>query len=156
MSNRETRRLLTSDIYRVSMADIDGAGIIYFASPLRWYEALLSKWLDSIGHPVSLMIRSGVAIPTVSVTVDYLRPIGMDESMELTIWAEGETGRASFGTRCEAARLPEREVCVTIRARYSWVEFGPSNEVGTRSLRSAPLPEWLLSALSGNGTGTEH
>ena len=47
-----------SSLYRdrilVTMADVDAAGIIYFASPLRWAEKLFTTWAHEMGHPKPL------------------------------------------------------------------------------------------------------
>lgn len=36
--------------WRVAMADVDAAGVIYYGSPPRWAEMLLGDWLDGLGH----------------------------------------------------------------------------------------------------------
>ena len=38
------------------MADVDAAGIIYYASPLRWAEVLLGDWLEQSGHSIAAML----------------------------------------------------------------------------------------------------
>lgn len=37
--------MLIERTWRVTMADVDAAGIIYYASPMRWSEGLLGDWL---------------------------------------------------------------------------------------------------------------
>ena len=57
--------MLIERSWRVTMADVDAAGIIYYASPLRWAEVLLGDWLEQTGHSIATMLGGNEAIPVV-------------------------------------------------------------------------------------------
>jgi len=65
--------------------DVDAAGIIYFASPLRWAERLCTHWIHSLGHPHRQLFSEGFATPVVNVTVDYRSHLSLDDEIRLEL-----------------------------------------------------------------------
>jgi YbgC/YbaW family acyl-CoA thioester hydrolase len=139
----------------VTMADVDAAGIIYFATPLRWAEKLYSLWLHGLGHPHRQMFAEGVATPAVNVTADYRSHLSLDDEVRLELTA-ARIGATSFTLRLEAfmercggpATRPRRSVAAVdvqtthVFSRYTHPSYGD----GARTEKQ-PLPQWLRSAL---------
>jgi acyl-CoA thioesterase FadM len=132
------------------MADVDAAGILYFASPLRWIEALNTEWFAASGHQLSGQLAAGATCPCIETTVRYLAPLRLDDQVDLELTSV-HVGRTSFGLRM-TARLGESPLAVEVRTTHVWAEL--DNHAG---LRPAELPDWLRGALTGLGgpTGAE-
>src|ERR1700685_2786335 len=98
------------------MADVDAAGIIYYASPLRWAEVLLGDWLEESGHGIAAMLGAGEATPVVAVEVRSRAPPGLDDPLRLGLSAQ-RIGHTSFTIRCDVwgprAEHPAVQVVVT-------------------------------------------
>ena len=125
---------------RVVMADVDAAGILYFATPYRWQELLFTGWMHAIGHPVSELLGSGNGCPAVRSSCEYLRPLRLDDFVRCELTCE-DTGRTSFEIGVRGCEEASGELAVQTATRHVWVEGGASTE----------LPEWLRSALTHAG-----
>lgn len=152
--------MLYADRFLVTMADVDAAGIIYFASPLRWAEKLYTHWIHGLGHPHRQMFSEGIATPAVNVTVDYRSHLSLDDEirLELTTAAIGTT---SFTLRLEVfvdqfgGPAPEirdsssttATAAVEVRTTHVFSHYAhPSYDHDARTTKQ-PLPGWLRSAL---------
>ena len=123
---------------RVAMADVDAASILYFATPYRWQELLFTGWMQSIGHPVSELLRSGCGCPAVRSSCSYLRPLRLDDFVRCELACE-EIGTTSFEIAMRGYEDASGELAVQTATRHVWVQDGVSAE----------LPDWLRAALSG-------
>lgn len=123
---------------RVTMADVDAAGILYFASPYRWLEEHVTGWLIDCHHPLSELLKGGYAFPCVSSSASYSAPVRVDDILNVTLHPL-HIGRTSFavGARCQRA---DGAHVVSVAAWHVWVEFGESP-------LSMPLPPWLRNGL---------
>ncbi len=121
---------------RVVMADVDAAGILYFATPYRWQELLFTGWMHAIGHPVSGLLQSGNGCPAVRSSCTYLRPLRLDDFVRCELACE-ETGRTSFEIGMRGYEAASGELAVQTATRHVWVEGGVAT----------PIPDWLLTAL---------
>ena len=130
--------------HHVVMRDIDGAGVIYFASPYAWQEAAYMAWLSSIDRPISRLIRENHLTPAVHSSATYHAPVHVDDVLELEL-RTAEIGRTSFTLECAARRLPARDLRVTVRVVYAFVQTSDGRE-----LEAQPLPDWLRTALEGS------
>jgi acyl-CoA thioesterase FadM len=128
--------VLLEGMHRVTMADVDAAGIIFYVSPYLWREALFTRWLFESGHPLSGLISAGTPPPCISSAADYLGPIRLDDAVSLTLRVE-RVGTTSFDLRLDG-HVDGRHA-VVVRTRNVWTQ---QREEG--GLRSAPLPGWLL------------
>lgn len=140
--------MLSEGRHRVAMADVDAAGIIYYASPLRWAEVLFGNWLESVGHPISSMLAAGVATPVVSARVGYRSLLGLDDHCRLELRTE-RVGVTSFRTRCEVWGPREPKPAVEVLVTYVYVAYvrqGANGATGPQA-RKQPLPRWLQDAL---------
>ena len=139
--------MLIERSWRVTMADVDAAGIIYYASPLRWAEVLLGDWLEQSGHSISAMLGAGEATPVVGVEVRYRAPLGLDDHLRLRLSAQ-RIGNTSFTTRCDVwgprAEHPAVEVAVT----HAFGGFAPPRPGQGAEVTKQTLPPWLRKALA--------
>lgn len=129
---------------RVAMGDVDAAGILYFAAPYRWMEELFTGWLKGIGHPVSSMLRSGLACPCVASAATYPAPLSLDDEITLTL-RPSSIGTTSFSVTAEAQRVVDGVVAVRASGWHVWASFeGPDRP----DITPRALPEWLQSELA--------
>jgi acyl-CoA thioesterase FadM len=98
----DTNGPLFSRQFHVSMADVDAAEILFYATPLLWAERLLTDWRRSIGLPVSGMLAQGLGSPVVRTEVTYSRPLRLDDPVEATLWPVRLSAR-SFTVLCRFA-----------------------------------------------------
>jgi YbgC/YbaW family acyl-CoA thioester hydrolase len=151
--------MLYTDRVLVTMADVDAAGIIYFASPLRWAEKLYAHWTHSLGHSHRQMFSEGVATPAVNVTVDYRSHLSLDDEVRLEL-AAARIGVTSFTLRLQAfierqadSAPRSRDVltaaaaAVEVRTTHVFSRYvHPSYDHDARTVKQ-PLPDWLRSGL---------
>jgi YbgC/YbaW family acyl-CoA thioester hydrolase len=151
--------MLYTDRFLVTMAEVDAAGIIYFASPLRWAERLYTYWIHSLGHPHRQMFSEGFATPAVNVTVDYRSHLSLDDEIRLELTAD-KIGATSFTLRLQAFVerhggpasqsgdvLTARAAAVEVRTTHVFSRYvHPSYDHDARTVKHA-LPDWLRSAL---------
>ena len=139
--------MLIERSWRVTMADVDAAGIIYYASPLRWADMLLGDWLEQSGHSIAAMLDTGEAVPVVGVEVRYRAPLGLDDHLRLRLSPQ-RIGTTSFTTRCDAwgprAEHPAVEVAVT----HAFGGYAPPRPGQGAVVTKQPLPPWLREALA--------
>lgn len=139
--------MLIERSWRVTMADVDAAGIIYYASPLRWAEVLLGDWLDQSGHSIAAMLGGNETIPVVGVEVRYRAPLSLDDHLRLRLSAQ-RIGTTSFTTRCDVwgprAEHPAVEVAVT----HVFGGYAPPRAGQGAVVTKQALPSWLRKALA--------
>jgi YbgC/YbaW family acyl-CoA thioester hydrolase len=137
--------------WRVTMADVDGAGIIYYASPLRWCENLFSGWLDELGHPISAMLARGEATPVVGLNVTYRSMLSLDDHCRLRL-AASAVKRSSFTLCCSVWGPRTDKVAVEVLVTHAFVSYRRPPPEGLPEAVTQPLPSWLAEALSGCAT----
>jgi YbgC/YbaW family acyl-CoA thioester hydrolase len=137
--------------WRVTMADVDAAGIIYYASPLRWAEVLLGDWLEQTGHSIAAMLGRGEATPVVGVEVRYRAPLGLDDHLRLRLSAQ-RVGTASFTTRCDVwGPRGEEDPAVEVAVTHAFVGYAPPRAGQSAVVTKQALPPWLRNALAAGG-----
>lgn len=146
--------MLIEGRWRVTMADVDGAGIIYYASPLRWAEVLFGDWLEQLGHPISAMLAAGEATPAVDVRVRYRSLLSLDDHCRLELSTE-RVGRTSFSVRCDVRGPGDGQVAVDTVVTHAYVSYTHPGSGGGAGARTQPLPPWLRKALQ-EGPGPAH
>lgn len=138
--------MLFADRLIVTMADVDAAGIIYFASPLRWAERMYSTWMREIGRPHSQLLAEGVATPAVNVNVDYRAHVAVDDELRLELTA-ARIGTTSFTLRCECFVGVAERAAVETRTTHVYARYThPGYDTEART-EKRPLPPWLRTAL---------
>jgi len=76
---------------RVYYEDTDTAGIVYYASYLRFIERGRTEYLRSLGHSQHALMQEGIAFAVRSVAAEYLKPAKLDDLLTV------ETAIASLG-----------------------------------------------------------
>jgi acyl-CoA thioesterase FadM len=141
-------RVLAHRRYRVAMRDVDSAGIIYFPSPLAWHEGMYTSWMAVIGHPLSALLRRGQATATVASEARYLRPLALDDVVELELSA-ARLGTTSFTLRTVACDSTDRPAVDVLTTHVWTVLRDPAGRPDETALRAENLPDWLRDALVG-------
>jgi YbgC/YbaW family acyl-CoA thioester hydrolase len=151
--------MLYTDRVLVTMADVDAAGIIYFASPLRWAEKLYTHWIHGLGHSQRQMFSEGIATPAVHVTIDYRSHLSLDDELRLEL-AAARIGTTSFTLRLAAiverhaesapgsrGTPPAGAAAVEVSTTHVFTRYAhPSYDHGAQTVKQ-PLPDWLRGAL---------
>ncbi len=108
---------------RVTYADTDKAGIIYYANYLKYLEQGRTELLRSLGVRYrDLEVQRKLFLPAVEARCEYLAPSRYDDLLTIRTWIS-ELGRASISFSCEvvdselggkvAARVHSRHAIVT-------------------------------------------
>jgi acyl-CoA thioester hydrolase len=76
---------------RVYYEDTDAAGIVYYASYLRFIERGRTEFLRGLGHDQNLLMQEGIAFAVRSVSAEFLKPAKLDDllAVETTIESLG-------------------------------------------------------------------
>jgi YbgC/YbaW family acyl-CoA thioester hydrolase len=154
--------VLMEQTWRVTMADTDAAGIIYYASPLRWMELTLGGWLEQLGHPISSMLAGNEAIPVVGTEVRYQSPLGLDDQCRLRLSAQ-RIGTTTFTVRCDVIGPRAERPAVVVVVTHAYGRFEMPRPGISAKIETRPLPSWLREALEadsknpdpGPGAGSE-
>ena len=132
--------VLATQTRRVVMADVDGAGILYYATPYRWAEEMFTGWLHELGHPVSDVLAAGQGCPAVSSCASYARALSLDMVVECTL-APDHLGTTSFGVRMRVMVADSSRPAVEVANRHVWGRMGPAG------FEPGPVPDWLRERL---------
>ena len=116
---------------RVYYEDTDTAGIVYYASYLRFMERGRTEWLRALGvEQLRLAQEAGIVFAVRSLNIEYLKPARLDDLLavvtELTL-----AGRAqiTLGQRIERAG----EILVEASVRIACLD--------ARKMKPAAMPE---------------
>lgn len=90
---------------RVTYADTDKAGIIYYANYLKYLEQGRTELLRSLGVRYrDLEVSRKLFLPAVSASCEYLAPSRYDDLLTIRTWI-AELGRASIAFSCEVVDI---------------------------------------------------
>jgi acyl-CoA thioester hydrolase len=129
---------------RVYWEDTDGAGIVYYASYLRFLERARTEWLRSLGHSqLQLARESGIVFTVVSLAVEYRAPARLDDELEVTCEPKPEgAASVSFAQRIYRAAPGGRRDPPLLEAKVRVAC------VDARTLRPQRLPPFLAPVLA--------
>lgn len=86
---------------RVSYADTDKMGIIYYANYLKYFEQGRTELLRSLGVSYrDLEVQRKLFLPAVEARCRYLAPSRYDDLLTVRTWI-AELGRASVAFECD-------------------------------------------------------
>lgn len=128
---------------RVYWEDTDAAGVVYYASYLRYLERARTEWLRSLGYSQrSLAVGPGIVFAVASLTIDYRLPAKLDDALTVTC-EPCRSGRASLTFPQHVYRASAgaagQELVVEASVRVVCLD--------ARNLRPQRLPEFLALAL---------
>ncbi|MFH0787684.1 MAG: thioesterase family protein [Pseudomonadota bacterium] len=126
---------------RVRYAEVDSQGIVFNAHYLTYFDTAITEYMRNINYDYhTLVSRRGLDFHLVKSMVEYLKPIGFDEIIEIGVTAH-KIGKSSL-TWVLAIFKKGASECLA-KGEIVWV----CSKVGTN--RSYPLPEDLVKLLSG-------
>lgn len=100
---------------RVYFEDTDAGGVVYHAAYLRFAERARTEWLRALGVPHSQLIAcEGVIFVVKRLSIEYLRPARLDESLVVETRLAG-MGGASVRLVQEVRRDGERVALLEVR-----------------------------------------
>ena len=123
---------------RVRWSDVDAAGIMCYGSFLRFFEVAESELFRAAGLPHTALQDAGLWLVRRRVECDFLRPVRLDDVLEIRAWVEA-MGGTSLSLAFEARVVDETEPAA--RSRYALVA------VDRAELRPLRLPEHIREAL---------
>jgi acyl-CoA thioester hydrolase len=130
---------------RVRYAEVDSQGIVFNAYYLTYFDTAVTEYLRNLEYDYhTLVANSGLDFHLVKSTVEYLKPIGFDELIEIGV-AAGRVGRTSLTWVLGVFRKGEPH-CLA-RGEIVWVCSRPG------SGRSHALPEDLAGLIAGYEKG---
>lgn len=77
---------------RVRYSETDQMGVVYHASYIPYFEIGRVEWLRHLGISYKLMEQQGVALPIVSMKVDYRRPARYDDLLTIVTRFKSQEG----------------------------------------------------------------
>ncbi len=107
---------------RVTYADTDKAGIIYYANYLKYLEQGRTELLRSLGVRYrDLEVSRKLFLPAVSAHCEYLAPSRYDDLLTIRTWIS-ELGRASIAFSCEVVDVElAGKVVARVHSRHAIV-----------------------------------
>jgi acyl-CoA thioester hydrolase len=140
-----TALVLRHERIRISYADTDAAGIIYYAAWFPWMERLHTSWLFDHGIRLpELQQRCGTSVVTRATTCEYLavvRPLDEIEVVMLT----GRIGVRSYELRYVMTRPDDAATVAQASLTLAGID---------RDGRSGPVPTLIKDLLTvGPATG---
>jgi acyl-CoA thioester hydrolase len=125
--------------FRLSFADTDPSGLVYFAAWFPWMERAQSEWFHAQGlRQDTMLAERGFGTVTRHAECDYLAPTSVYDPIELTV-SLGELGGSSFRTDHEMLRTSDGTLVA--RGRLVIVTVGPDG-------RPRPVPEAITGPLT--------
>ena len=71
---------------RVYYEDTDAGGVVYYANYLKFMERARTEWLRALGFEQTALLRDyGIKFAVRAVALEYLRPAGLDDTLEITV-----------------------------------------------------------------------
>jgi acyl-CoA thioester hydrolase len=125
---------------RVRYAEVDSQGIVFNAHYLTYFDTTITEYMRNINYDYQALVsKRGLDFHLVKSTVEYLKPIGFDEIIEIGVTAH-KIGKSSLTWVLAIFKKGESD-CLA-KGEIVWV----CSQVGTN--KSHPLPEDLVKLLS--------
>ena len=71
---------------RVYHEDTDGAGVVYYANYLRYFERARTEWLRALGfEQPELAVQHQVVFVVRSINVEYLLPARFNDALKISV-----------------------------------------------------------------------
>lgn len=139
MSEVSSRRLVYSCTLPVRWGDMDAFGHVNNAMYLRYLEeARVQMLVEMLGNQIT---EGDFATVVINVGCTFLKPITYPDTVRIDCYA-GELGRSSFMTWYEVFALSDPEPMASEGyAKVVWMD--------RRTGKSAPLPDYLVQAVTG-------
>jgi 4-hydroxybenzoyl-CoA thioesterase len=139
--------LINRRTIRIEWGDCDPASIVFYPRYFEWCDACAAALFQVAGFlRGDLVTRQGMAIPLVDARARFLIParFGDELTVETTIT---RFGRSSFDVQHRI--LKGTDLAVECSETRVWARIDPT---GAGRLKSQPIPEAVIQALSQNTT----
>ena len=70
---------------RVRYAETDQMSFVHHSNYLKYFELARLEWLNFLGISYSQLEDSGVLMPVVRASAEYIKPLFFDESFKITV-----------------------------------------------------------------------
>ena len=135
--NQHARRFLWP--VRVYHEDTDGAGVVYYANYLRYFERARTEWLRAAGfEQTDLAAQLGMVFVVRSINVEYLQPARFNDALDVSVEL-GDVGASQITLKQRVLR--ENKLLVEARVRLACVNIA--------AMKPVRMPQLLSAALSG-------
>ena len=124
---------------RVRYAEVDSQGIVFNAHYLTYFDTALTEYMRAIEFDYQALVKTEkLDFHLVKSTVEYLRPIGFDELLEIGVAVE-RIGNSSLTWALSIFKKDSHE-CLS-KGEIIWV----CAKVGEH--KSHPVPQSLIEAI---------
>ena len=117
---------------RVYYEDTDAAGIVYYASYLKYFERARTEWLRALGFEQRGLAELGIAFAARSIAVEYLKPARLDDALNVVSEIES-LGRAQIFFAQRVLRQSDGELLLTSSMRIACI--------ATAGMKPAAMPQ---------------
>jgi acyl-CoA thioester hydrolase len=123
---------------RVYYEDTDAAGIVYYASYLKFMERARTEWLRSLGVDHGVLLKEhGILFVVARLNIRYREPARLDETLQVDA-SVYKVGRASFDMNQSVFRDQKTPLCsATVRLAC----------VSGDRMQAVAIPSFLLAEL---------
>ena len=123
---------------RVYHEDTDGAGVVYYANYLRYFERARTEWLRALGfEQPDLAAQYGVVFVVRSIAVDYLLPARFNDALRVSVEL-ASAGASQIRVNQQVSRADETLVQAQVRLAC----------VSTAALKPVKMPGPLSKTIS--------
>jgi 4-hydroxybenzoyl-CoA thioesterase len=138
--------LINRRTIRIEWGDCDPAGIVFYPQYFKWFDAAAAALLAAAGFPrADLVERHSIVIPMVDTRCRFLIPSRFDDELTLETTIT-RFGRSSFDVHHKI--LKGADLAVDCSETRVWTQIEPA---GPEKLKSQPIPEAVIRALSQDG-----
>lgn len=125
---------------RVRYAEVDLQGVVFNAHYLTYFDTAITEFMRSAGYDYKALFTSrGLDFHLVKATVEYLKPIGFDQEIEVGV-AVDRVGNSSITFALSI--FPKDQAICLARGEIIWV----CAKIGTH--KSHPLPDDFVAMVS--------
>ena len=107
-------------LLRVTYADTDRMGFVYYAHYLRWFEIGRAEMIRSLGISYLEMEEAGVSLPVMEAQCRYLKPARYDDRIALETGV-ADLGRASVAFAYRVLRVGDEEPLALGRTEHCFL-----------------------------------
>ncbi len=130
--------------HRVAFFETDAMGVVHHSNYIRHLELARIRWLDEHDQPYRAYAEQGLHYATTQMEIDYHRPTGFDDVIEIAVWLDwvrGASMRIAYELTCDGvcvATASTVHAMVDRRGRARRIPKGRAENLKKLALRPAP------------------
>jgi len=119
-------------------------GVVHHSNYIRHLELARIRWLDEHDQPYRIYAEQGLHYATTHMEIDYHRPTGFDDVIEIAAWLDwvrGASMRIDYELSCEGVRVATASTThamVDHRGRARRIPRDRADNLRKLALRPAP------------------